>query len=419
MGPILIFDKSLLQSLNTDEAVWLDQFFLTNITPVFFIETLADLEKEVRAGRTPEQVVGSLAHRTPDLHARPNVHHRTLMAGELSDAGAITMDGRIIVSGGRPAELEGQKGVVFLQSPEEEALARWQRGDFVALERAQAKAWRVGISLLDPEQQRALFRPWVDGPRRPKTLVEVKALADAFIDGVDRRNALLFGLSMLGVSEAAQVDVLGRWDAAGGPPIREFAPYFRHVFGADLFFYLGLAADLISVRPTNKVDLAYLYYLPFCMVFTSSDRLHERMIPLFLRDDQSFVPGAELKADLRRLDEHFSALPEEVKDRGLYHFASRPPLDTSYRVTQLWDRHLRPVWREGRKAEGTDPERDAETVQRVRRLAEATAPTDSPRPDNSDDLDYLIVQRKVIPRKGKWKRFPPEVEQGEVADGAP
>lgn len=64
-GPILIFDKSTLESLNLDEAVLLDSFFVTNITPLLFIETLADLEKEIQAGRTPEQVVGNLARKTP------------------------------------------------------------------------------------------------------------------------------------------------------------------------------------------------------------------------------------------------------------------------------------------------------------------------------------------------------------------
>ena len=43
MGPIIIFDKSTLECLNPDEAVWLDQFFNSNITPLFYIETLADL----------------------------------------------------------------------------------------------------------------------------------------------------------------------------------------------------------------------------------------------------------------------------------------------------------------------------------------------------------------------------------------
>jgi hypothetical protein len=61
-GPVLISDKSTLQSLNSDESVWLDNFFLTNITPLFYIETLADLEKEVRLGKTPEQVVDEPAY---------------------------------------------------------------------------------------------------------------------------------------------------------------------------------------------------------------------------------------------------------------------------------------------------------------------------------------------------------------------
>jgi hypothetical protein len=38
-GPILLFDKSILQSLSVDEAVWLDTFYFPCITPVFFTET--------------------------------------------------------------------------------------------------------------------------------------------------------------------------------------------------------------------------------------------------------------------------------------------------------------------------------------------------------------------------------------------
>lgn len=125
MGPNLIFDKSFLQSLNPDEAVWLDMFFYTNITPLFFVETLADLEKEVNKGRTPEQVVGNLAHKTPDMYAVPNVHHRTMLEGELIGAAAVDMRfGRPVVGGGTHTQLDGQNGIVFEQSPEGEALDR-------------------------------------------------------------------------------------------------------------------------------------------------------------------------------------------------------------------------------------------------------------------------------------------------------
>jgi hypothetical protein len=34
-GPILIFDKSSLGSLNLDEAVLIDNFYMSNITPLW------------------------------------------------------------------------------------------------------------------------------------------------------------------------------------------------------------------------------------------------------------------------------------------------------------------------------------------------------------------------------------------------
>jgi hypothetical protein len=38
VGPVPIFDKSALQALSLDEAVWFDNFYLANITPLFFVE---------------------------------------------------------------------------------------------------------------------------------------------------------------------------------------------------------------------------------------------------------------------------------------------------------------------------------------------------------------------------------------------
>jgi hypothetical protein len=410
MGPILIFDKSFLQALNPDEAVWLDQFFLTNITPVFFIETLADLEKEVHKGRTPEQIVGNLAAKTPDLHSRPNMHHRSLLAGELARGDRIEMSvGRPIISGGRHTELEGRSGVVFETAPEEEALNRWQAGRFLDLERQQAKAWRRDLSLISPERQREMLSGWF-GSARPRSLEQIKALTDAVIDNNNREETFVFGMALLGIAPVAQGEVLERWRRAGQPPLGVFAPYFRHLFGVDLFFYLGLSSDLISSRRTNKIDLAYLYYLPFCMVFTSSDKLHAATVPLFMRSNQTFVPGPELKADLGALDRHFDSLSEEVKLRGVYAFASRPPVDSAFLVTRLWDQHMSPRWREHAMRAPTprNPERQAALVELIKKQAAAPASGDETK--SADELDYMIITRRVRLKKGKWKRFPPEVK---------
>ena len=51
-GPITIFDKSAFEALNIDDAALFGVFYRIALTTLFFVETLADLEKEVLRGRT-------------------------------------------------------------------------------------------------------------------------------------------------------------------------------------------------------------------------------------------------------------------------------------------------------------------------------------------------------------------------------
>jgi len=188
---------------------------------------------------------------------------------------------------------------MFPKTAEEEAFFRWQRREFLELERQLAKMWRLALSDVNYDEMYHFSQKWFAGGK-PKTLGEVKALAEAKIDRTDQEAGLKFGMALLGIPDSMQQEVMVRWRASGKPAIREFAPYFRYIYSVDMFFYLAMAADLISrVRPAgkanNKIDIAYLYYLPFCKVFTSSDNLHERVVPFFLRADQSFVKGPELK----------------------------------------------------------------------------------------------------------------------------
>jgi hypothetical protein len=411
-GPILIFDKSALQALSLDETNWLDNFFLTNITPLFVVETLADLEKEVGKGRTPEQVVGSLALRTPDMQATACAHHQKILGGDLYGQD-IPLDGRIPRDFGKVVQLDGKKGVFFEKAPEEEALERWYNGEFLDVERQVAKQWRRDLCELDHEHSYSFFQKWFP-LGKPKNVAEAKTLADAYIDGSPQDGSLKFGLTLLGVPASRISEILERWEKVGSPPLRQFAPYFRHVYGVDLFFNLAVAADQISrVRPKgkvdNKVDIAYLYYLPFCQVFVSNDNLHRRVVPLFLRDDQSFIVGDELKADLRKLDSHYSALPDDVKTSGFYNFAGEPPEDTSFLVTRLWDRHL-PRWRQIKaEKEPRDKCRDKAIVAELNRLKTAAESSDPAERLPLEEMQFVHITHNPQRAKGKWVRYPPDV----------
>jgi len=409
-GPHLIFDKSALQSFSLDESNWLDNFFGTVITPLFYAETLADLEREVSKGRSPEEVVGHLALKTPDMQSTACVHHFTLLAGVLS-GGELPLDGRIPRDEGQVVELNGQKGVFFSKSREEEALDRWQEGNFLDVERQFAKTWRRQLcSGISREDEYAFFQKWfLMG--KPKNLSEVKTLADAYIDGCPQDGVLKFGLSFLDIPEPFQAKVIERWKKVGASPIREFVPYFRHIFGIDLFFSLAIASDLISRdRPKgkadNKVDIAYLYYLPFCDIFVSGDNLHKRVVPLFLRSNQSFVEAVDLKADLHKLDVHYSLLPDEVKSSGFYKFAQFPPFDTSFLVTRLWDRKG-DVWRDrAKEPPPLDPKNDAKTIAELKRIADAAKASDPNERLSIRDAAFMQISRSVKRHKGKWQRFP-------------
>lgn len=421
MGPITIFDKSALQSLSMDESVWLDAFFLVNVVPIFYVETLADLEKELAGGRSAEDLVGMLAAKTPST-AVPNTHHRSLISAELTGGQEVPMDGRIPIGAGEERRgADGAVGVHVDEFAEAAALGRWKNHEFLEVERQIAKQWRAELEDADRERRIGVLRNILPADLAVPDLAALKMAIDAFCDSTDKEVVTL-ALDVLGVPEASMRAVLGRWEVAGRPPLSTFAPYTTHVFKVDLVFYLGIDRGFISgERASNKVDMAYLYYLPFTMLFTSGDKLHRRTAPLFLRPDQSFVEAAELKAALKELDEHFDQLPDEIKGLGVMAFAHYPPAETDNLVARLWDKHTRPDWREHaetpeqildrRRASGQDDGAGAGAAAEVRARidhAEPVGPAEAAL--DGDEPAYMVIAQQVPIRKGKWRLVPEEAE---------
>jgi len=201
---------------------------------------------------------------------------------------------------------------------------------------------------------------------------------------------------------------------AGYPPLSDYAPYAAHVLEVEVFFQIALGANLISAeRASNRVDIAYLFYLPFCMVFISSDRLHQRCTPHFLRSDQEFVWGEDLKADLRRLNDRYATLSAEVKEQGIISFAPSPPEDGDFIVSQLWDRHLHP-WR-GRPTQRTptDPGKEKELVSYLSRFNDAPTASGADAQFDLDDVDTVSIQRLVQRRKGAWWQVPKDLKESD------
>ena len=184
VGPITIFDKSALQALSMDEAVWFDAFFLANVVPLFYVETLADLEKEVAEGKSPEDLVGRLAEKTPS-GAVPNVYHRHLILGELVGH-TIAMTGQAVIGAGDVMKApDGKVGVHVDEFPEQAALLRWKEHDFLEIERAAAQSWRAELAEHDPDRIIGVLKNILPTDTKISDLEQLKAFIDSFCSSAE------------------------------------------------------------------------------------------------------------------------------------------------------------------------------------------------------------------------------------------
>src|SRR6516165_6683258 len=96
------------------------------------------------------------------------------------------MDGRVPIPGGRHVKSGERRGIVFDQSPEALAFIRWQRGEFLALERLYASGFRRALSTLDLTAQRDILHSFGIDQKIVKSLADAKAIAAEIANGEDK-----------------------------------------------------------------------------------------------------------------------------------------------------------------------------------------------------------------------------------------
>lgn len=196
-GPSLIFDKSLLESLNLDEAVLMDNFYMSTIIAAI----LRGVPDRSRKDHPQQKTAGTTCRPRSRTGRRksqsyPNVHHTTILRAELSRQFDLkTVYGRVVIAGGEPVQLGEKKGFIFRQSPEAEALARWARREFLDVERNIAKAWRRSLMQVDFDSMVRTVMGELGHWRKPKTLEDGKQIANTIIDNTDPEWLLRVGRS--------------------------------------------------------------------------------------------------------------------------------------------------------------------------------------------------------------------------------
>jgi hypothetical protein len=152
------------------------------------------------------------------------------------------------------------------------------------------------------------------------------------------------------------------------PNVWSWSPYSTSIARLGIVFCCCLTLKFITSRPTNVLDLQYLFYAPFGMVFVSHDRLHRDLWPA-TTTDATFVWGAELKADLQRyVQAHEAAAAARQRGEEPPYYVARFTPDESV-IARLRAKYLKPPSSQSKSGPTGDFELLPEDVKRQFREA--------------------------------------------------
>ena len=334
MNITITIDKSTFQMLNYAELMRLSSYYKHNIAPVLVMEIMGDIKKETLEGKTPsEDRVKDFAKKLFPVKSIINSYYRNLVKAEL--LGNLTsFDGRPNVDVGKIVQADdGSKGYVLQETDEEKSIYKWKEGNFSEADKELSELWRTLTTQEDllKNLQKILKTKKTD--EKIRNLVELNEKVESVLSNYDLQEGFLFFMiDNYGEGEIDGAEVFKKYCVAGRPLIREYMPYVSHCLKVDLLFHYGLKYELIGTRPTNRVDLEYLYYLPFCNIFTSNDKLHKQLAPLLIRKEQKFIIGQDLKDDFKLIVEHLEEGGIGLKQKH----SNEPPIIEESLTFQLW-----------------------------------------------------------------------------------
>jgi len=342
IGPTIILDKSAFQSFSEIELVSFRRYFSQVLTPILVSELLGDLTKHSKKGKKPEEKVVELANKFGGSGPPVTMNYMNACAANLLGY-KITMDGRPIIDYAKEVRApDGSRGAFIDLHPFNDALLRWQQGNFTDFDKLISELWRqtkTNLSVIAFKEE--LNTRYIIVPRA-NSVEEINTIAEDLLNKLGLQEVLLdwiMGQLLLSSELSGQIKL--RWELSN-TPIYHFAPYVYHCLRVMLCLHIAIRSNLIKWDSGHIFDLQYLYYLPFCMAFCSNDKIHQILAPLLIRENQSFVAGFELKTDLKCISELWNSFSESQRKKysstlGFYPFPRQDSI-----VFKLWYKHLGP-----------------------------------------------------------------------------
>ncbi|MGB7581374.1 MAG: SEC-C domain-containing protein, partial [Sedimentisphaerales bacterium] len=350
-----------------------------------------------RQGAVSKDQIMRMVNKILPFDSAISVHYRYLIINSLLGY-PVEMRRRPYIGGGVPVEGDsGKKGIIFDVSPEEKTLNEWKSGNFTEAENILSEQWRESTRSLDLELFKNTAKQKIKVLKQFDSVEQLHQYVNKFLSQENNQtNLLVWLIEEFGIDFPMAQRVFIRWERGEYKLIKDFSPYAYYCFNALVLFYFGLICNFIGTRPTNKIDLEYIYYLPFCMVFVSNDNFHKSIAGTFLNSDQTFVAGEDLKADLKNLSYEWGKLGEHRKDVWGAQYGFGPPANGKSITFQLWKRFF-PHWEPGgKRIEPKSSDDEAKLVERMKNLVNSQISKDTSQvPLDDSEADFVVRKREV------------------------
>lgn len=325
----IILDKSTFQLLSFSEIKRLSYYYRHNISPILIEELRGDLSKDFSTGKSSTDRVKDFANKLSYCNTIINRPYLQLVKEDLC-GNRIQMDSRPVPFMERIILPNGQIGAKIIQTPYDKLIEEWKEGHFSEDDIIRSDEWRRTTT--HPNYLKSIIEQLPE--LKLRSLEDINERVTNLLLQANEQETILRILFDIydHIRPPQQVEIFSRWAINGRPLIKDFAPYAFYCFKVFLLFRYCLMSKIIGERPTNYIDLQYLYYLPFCYIFSSNDNLHKKLVPFLLFPFQKFIVGEHLKNDIKNIVGHLNELDVNLRKE----FISTPPKIDSSLTYKYW-----------------------------------------------------------------------------------
>lgn len=311
MSISIVLDKSTFQGLNYKNVIELHRYYLVNVTPLLVSEILGSLSKEEKKGkRHPKQEVINLSKKMFTFNSYVNMNYKNIIEKSLIGRQPQT-DNRPYLTAEKSVNTPNGKGLIFVETQEENSIKRWKNGEFESIDEIISKIWRrntKGDNVI--KEFKTKFNYLNDIKLNGFKGTNEEKLQYLFMSLKNRlQNEISIETTLQNIVEYFEIrpDIAGeafyRLESNSFDNINDFVPFAFYCYEVAAMFYVGMINQLFGSKDTNILDLEYLYYAPFSRVFSSNDKFLIRLFNVIQPEGVRFISLQSLKSDLNKFEQ--------------------------------------------------------------------------------------------------------------------